>query len=169
MRTLAMGLVLLLLAGCGGGSSEPSARTASGSEASSGCPIAPAKKTASDLRTVVIDSSGCGKVEVWVEIADNFIGRYIGLRNRESLPENHGMLFVYTEEDRLSFTMNDTLIPLSIAFLDSEGRIVDIQDMKPLTDGPYLSAQPAQYALEVNQGFFEEHGVEVGDRAELPG
>ncbi len=62
-----------------------------------------------------------------------------------------------------------TLVPLSIACIVSEGRIVDIQDMKPLDDPPsYVSAKPARYALEVNQGFFEERGVKVGDRAELP-
>ena len=66
--------------------------------------------------------------------------------------------------------MEDTPIPLSIAFIDSERRIMDIQNMKPLDDEPprYESAEPAQYALEVNQGFFEERGVKVGDRVELP-
>jgi uncharacterized membrane protein (UPF0127 family) len=80
------------------------------------------------------------------------------------------MLFVYPEERELSFWMKDTLIPLSIAFMDSEGRIVDIQDMRALDDEPphYNSAEPAQYALEVNKGFFDEHGVEVGDEAKLP-
>ncbi len=67
--------------------------------------------------------------------------------------------------------MKNTLIPLSIAFIDSERRIVDILNMKPLDDEPpsYVSADPAQYALEVNRGFFEERGIEVGDRVELPG
>ena len=66
--------------------------------------------------------------------------------------------------------MRNTLIPLSIAYIDSEGRIVDIQDMKALDDDPphYVSAKPARYALEVNKGFFDERGVEVGDRTELP-
>jgi uncharacterized membrane protein (UPF0127 family) len=66
--------------------------------------------------------------------------------------------------------MKNTLIPLSIAYMDSDGRIVDLQDMKPLDDDPphYVSAEPARYALEVNRGFFEEHGVEVGDTADLP-
>ena len=77
------------------------------------------------------------------------------------------MLFVYLEESERTYTMEDTLIPLSIAFMDSEGRIIDIQDMKPLTTG-YDSAGPAQYALEVNKGFFDERGVEVGDRVRLP-
>jgi uncharacterized membrane protein (UPF0127 family) len=66
--------------------------------------------------------------------------------------------------------MRNTLIPLSIAFMNSKGRIVDIQDMKPLDDDlpHYVSARPARYALEVNQGFFEERGIKVGDRADLP-
>ena len=80
------------------------------------------------------------------------------------------MLFVYADEEARSFWMKNTLIPLSIAYIDSEGRIVDIQDMNPLDDEPphYVSAEPARYALEVNQGFFEERGVKVGDKAELP-
>ncbi|MGB3632459.1 MAG: DUF192 domain-containing protein, partial [Rubrobacteraceae bacterium] len=93
-----------------------------------------------------------------------------GLMNRTSLGEDRGMLFVFEEEATLSFWMKNTLIPLSVAYIDSEGRIVDIQKMEPLDDDPphYASAEPAQYALEVNQGFFEERGVEVGDMAELP-
>ncbi len=120
------------------------------------------------LRTVTIDASNGEKVRVRVEIADDLLERVIGLRGRKNLAEDRGMLFVFTEEDRRTFVMEDTLIPLSIAFMDSEGRIVDLQDMEPLADRSYVSAEPAQYALEVNQGFFEEHGVKVGDRAELP-
>ena len=80
------------------------------------------------------------------------------------------MLFVFEGEQTLSFWMRDTLIPLSIAYIDAEGRIVDIQGMQPLDEAPphYVSAEPAQYALEVNQGFFEEWGVDVGDTVELP-
>ncbi len=87
---------------------------------------------------------------------------------RTELGENSGMLFVYQEEQQRSFWMRDTLIPLSIAYIDADGRIVDIQDMQPLDETSHPSAEPAQYALEVNQGFFEEHGVQVGDRVELP-
>ncbi|HYQ82874.1 MAG TPA: DUF192 domain-containing protein, partial [Rubrobacter sp.] len=105
------------------------------------------------------------------EVADNTFEQARGLMDRTMLGENRGMLFVYPEERELSFWMKNTLIPLSIAFIDSESRIVDIQDMKPLDDEPphYLSAEPAQYALEVNQGFFEERDVRVGDRVALPG
>jgi uncharacterized protein len=122
------------------------------------------------LRTLVIDASGGEKVEVRVEVADNVFERARGLMYRKALGVNRGMLFVYPEEQRLSFWMKNTLIPLSIAYIDSKRRIVDIQDMKPLDDEPpsYVSADPAQYALEVNQGFFEKRGVKVGDRVELP-
>ena len=125
---------------------------------------------ASELRTVTIHTSSRKEVRVRVEIADNAFERARGLMYRTVLAEDRGMLFVYGGEQKLSFWMKNTFIPLSIAFIDSEGRIVDIQDMKPLDDDPphYVSAKPVQYALEVNQGFFEERGVKVGDKAELP-
>jgi uncharacterized protein len=89
---------------------------------------------------------------------------------RTALGENRGMLFIYPDERELSFWMKNTLIPLSIAYIDSEGRITDILDMKPLDDRPphYVSSEPVQYALEVNKGFFDKKGVKLGDHAELP-
>jgi uncharacterized membrane protein (UPF0127 family) len=113
---------------------------------------------------MTIDNSEGEKVEVRVEIADDASEQEWGLMGRTELGKNRGMLFVFEEEQRLSFWMKDTRIPLSIAFMDSEGRIVDIQDMKPFDDElpEYVSAKPARYALEVNRGFFEERSVEVG-------
>jgi uncharacterized protein len=183
VRTLSFALFLLVVlsTGCDETSERPDAASSSPKTASQGTAIKGDETTAETtkaaagsarsprLPTVTIDASSGEEVKVRVEIADNLLGRVIGLRNRESLPENRGMLFVYTEEDQRSFVMDDTVIPLSIAFMDSDGRIIDIQDMEPLADRSYVSAEPAQYALEVNQGFFEEHGVKVGDRAELPG
>jgi uncharacterized protein len=136
--------------------------------------VKPAEATktaqASELRTVTIHTSSGEEVRVRVEIADNAFEHARGLVFRTTLAENRGMLFIYEREQKLSFWMKYTLIPLSIAFIDSERRIIDIQDMKPLDDEPphYVSAEPAQYALEVNQGFFEKRGVKVGDRVELP-
>jgi uncharacterized membrane protein (UPF0127 family) len=125
---------------------------------------------ASELRTVTIHTSSGKEVRVRAEIADDVFERARGLMYRTALAEDRGMLFVFEGERTHSFWMKNTLIPLSIAFIDSGGRIVDIQDMKPLDDEPpsYVSAEPARYALEVNRGFFEERGVKVGDRAELP-
>ena len=170
MRTLGIALVLfsLLLAGCGG---EPTSSD-SGSATTAAVPDSLPQTTTSDseLRTLTIESSRGEEVEVQVEIADDTPEQMRGLMYRTALGEDRGMLFVYPDEEQRTFWMKNTLIPLSIAFMDSKGRIVDIQDMKPLDDDPpqYASVEPARYALEVNRGFFEERGVKVGDRANLP-
>lgn len=141
------------------------------SEGASGLEIPAATGTgASSLPISTVTTSAGERVPVEVDIADTDAERQTGLMGQNVLPENAGMLFVFEGEQTLSFWMKDTLIPLSIAYIDAEGRIVDIQDMQPLDDVPphYVSAEPAQYALEVNQGFFEERGVVVGDTVELP-
>ena len=162
-------LIVLLAAGCGedAGNSSTDSGTDTGKSGGSG-PAATA--SGEELRTVTIDASSGGGVKVQVEIADEPSEQAQGLMNRTALGENRGMLFVFDEEATLSFWMRNTLIPLSVAYIDSEGRIVDIQKMEPLDDEPpqYVSSEPAQYALEVNQGFFEKRGVEVGDTVELP-
>jgi uncharacterized membrane protein (UPF0127 family) len=157
-------LLALLVAGCGGSVSDSAAPSGGGE------PNGAETTTASELRTVTIDSSKGEEVEVRVEIANSPHEQARGLMGRTALAEDRGMLFVFPDEEMRSFWMRNTLIPLSIAFMDSEGHIVDLQDMKPLDDNPpqYVSAEPARYALEVNRGFFEERGVEVGDSADLP-
>lgn len=77
------------------------------------------------------------------------------------------MLFVFQSDGRAAFWMKDTWIPLSIAFISSGGRIVDIEDMQPMTENLHQPAQIYRYALEVNQGFFRKNGVNVGDRVKL--
>jgi uncharacterized protein len=172
-------VALLLLAGCDGRAdvdpvTGPDTTTASAepcTEASEGEPTnSTITARASKLHTVTIETSGGAEVKVRVEIADDVFERARGLMYRTALGENRGMLFVYdSEQQQLSFYMKNTLIPLSIAFMDSEGCIVDIQDMEPLDEETsHVPTKPAQYALEVNQGFFEERGVKVGDRADLP-
>ena len=165
-------ILALLLAGCGGTQAEQDTQTQKTSQASGTATTRTEETTQGPPgpHTLTIDASGGKKVEVRVEVADDLFERARGLMYRTALGVNKGMLFVYPEEQKLSFWMRNTLIPLSIAFIDSELRIVDIQDMRPLDDEPpsYVSPGPAQYALEVNQGFFEERDVKVGDRVELP-
>ena len=111
-----------------------------------------------------------GPVTVSVEAADTPAERAQGLMGRTSLEADGGMVFIFDGATDGSFWMKDTLIPLSIAFWDESGRIVGIQDMDPCTSDPcptYRSPEPYVGALEVNQGFFEEHGVVIGDRVEL--
>ena len=171
--TVLLALIVLVLSGCGGNQQNFTGSGAtSDAEGSTGSSGASTKESATGeaLRTATINASDGEEVEVRVEIADEPDEQAQGLMNRTALGEDRGMLFVFDEEATLSFWMRNTLIPLSVAYIDSEGRIVDIQKMEPLDDEPpqYVSAEPAQYALEVNQGFFEERGVEVGNTTELP-
>ncbi len=165
--------LLLLVAGCGGEEStapeenEPATTSTAPDEATQSTAVPSASDGSTTL--AIINSDGT-RTEVEAEIADEAAEQQRGLMERTELAENAGMLFVFEREQTRSFWMRNTLIPLSIAYIDSEGRIVDIQDMEPLDDVPpnYVSAEPARYALEVNQGFFAERGVEVGNEVELP-
>ena len=168
-RAIVLLMTSLLIAGCGG--TDPGGSAGAGDAKGPGGEGGTAMETTSQASgTVRIGASGGRSVEVEVEVADDMDEMAKGLMGRTALAEDAGMLFVYPEERELSFWMRDTLIPLSIAFMDGEGRIIDIQDMKALDDRPphYTSAEPARYALEVNKGFFDERGVKVGDRARLP-
>jgi uncharacterized membrane protein (UPF0127 family) len=117
--------------------------------------------------TVTIAQDG-RRVVVDVEVADTFELRARGLMYRTELAENAGMWFVFEDAQRLSFWMKNTLLPLSIAFVDAAGVIGDIQDMNPPQPGGdipiILSRSEAKYALEVNQGFFRRHNLTVGAR-----
>lgn len=113
----------------------------------------------------VLDGSE-GSVLLTIEIAETPEQRSRGLMGRESLDEDSGMVFVFFEESSSGFWMKDTLIPLSIAFFDRSGTIVDIQDMEPCRSEPcdvYTPGSPYWGALEVNQGMFDEWGISEGD------
>ena len=96
------------------------------------------------------------------EVVDTPETRARGLMYRESMPANHGMLFVFTFAERHCFWMKNTLIPLSIAFLDDRGVIVNIADMQPQTEDNHCSARPVRYALEMNQGWFAAKNIRPG-------
>lgn len=103
-------------------------------------------------------------ISVTVELAVNDETRARGLMHRSSMGTDDGMLFIYPESRPRSFWMKDTKIPLSIAFIDPTGEIVKIADMQPLSKATTKSIYPAKYALEMNQGWFTEHGVKKGDK-----
>ena len=101
--------------------------------------------------------------EIWVEVAKTPEERANGLMGRKHLGKDEGMLFIFETEDYHGFWMKDTRIPLSIAFIDKEGRIVRITDMKPLTLESHTPPKPILYALEMEQGWFPANGIKVGD------
>ena len=96
------------------------------------------------------------------EIADEEGERQIGLMHRPSMPANEGMVFVFERPEVQCFWMRNTLIPLSIAFLDDEGRIVNIEEMKPLSDDSHCSKKPVRFVLEMNKGWFDKRGLKPG-------
>jgi uncharacterized protein len=118
----------------------------------------------------VVIATSTGDVAVQVEVADDEDERARGLMGRTELEEDAGMVFLFPEDSRGPFWMKDTLIPLSIAFYDSDGRIVRILDMEPCREDPCPLYDPeAAYrgALEVNQGAFDGWNVREGDRVRL--
>jgi uncharacterized membrane protein (UPF0127 family) len=107
------------------------------------------------------------QVPIRVEIARTDAERARGLMNRPSLPDGEGMLFVFEGEQILSFWMKNTLIPLSIAFIRTDGRIAEIRDMQALDITTVRSSRSARYALEVPQGWFTRAGISPGDYLRL--
>lgn len=105
-----------------------------------------------------------------VELAQTNATRRRGLMGVESLPADEGMAFLFEEPVGSTFWMKDTVIPLSIAFVDEGGRVIGVRDMEPCEADPcpsYGVEEPYLLAVEANMGWFDDHGVEVGDRALL--
>jgi uncharacterized protein len=167
-RTIAIVLTgLLLFAACGNDdedSSNGNGEPKNGAQEIEGAPeFTPA--------TILIDRAGDGStVLLNGEVADTDETRAFGLMKREELPDRYGMAFVYFEERQCCFYMKDTLVPLSIAFFDSDGEIVDIKDMDPCKKEPcplFASKAPYVGGLEVEQGSFERWNVSIGDRVRI--
>jgi len=107
-----------------------------------------------------------GMYRVHAEVADTEQTREKGLMFRRNLAPNAGMLFRFPEAQAYCFWMKNTLIPLSIAFLDEDGSIVNIADMAPQTETSHCAARPVRFALEMNQGWFSGKGLHPGFRFE---
>lgn len=98
-----------------------------------------------------------------LEVACDDLSRRVGLMERTSLPENDGMIFVFRYSTAQSFWMKNTYIPLSVAFLDDNGKILEIEDMQPKDETSTVSKSPVRFAIEVNQGWFQRNGIGSGD------
>lgn len=120
------------------------------------------KKTLSILRA---DGS---KVDVVAELALKPEERNYGFMNRKKIPDGTGMLFVFEKDQILNFWMKATPHPLSIAYISSDGKIIDIFDMKPYSLASITSSRSVRYALEVPQGWYKKQNVNIGDRILLP-
>jgi uncharacterized membrane protein (UPF0127 family) len=117
-------------------------------------------------------SAGIHRIDA--EVAYTQSTRMQGLMNRDKMLDQQGMLFVFPEKARHCMWMRNTLLPLSVAFLDDAGRILNIEDMQPQTENNHCAAKPARFALEMNLGWFKRKGIAEGaailgiDRAPYP-
>ena len=98
------------------------------------------------------------------ELATTPRQREIGLMHRPSMAANDGMLFVFERAGQQCFWMRNTLIPLSIAFLDDDGSVVNLDDMAPETLEGHCSTKPVRYVLEMNKGWFAKRGIKPGSK-----
>ena len=107
-------------------------------------------------------TAGFHRIEA--EVAADQESRMRGLMQRRRMPANQGMLFVFTQAARHCMWMRNTYLPLSVAFLDEEGHILNIEDMKPQSETNHCAAAPARFALEMNQDWFSGKGLKPGLR-----
>jgi uncharacterized protein len=98
------------------------------------------------------------------EVAADFASRGQGLMYRTAMPSNAGMLFIFDEAATHCMWMKNTLIPLSVAFIDEQGGVTNIEDMAPQTEDSHCARRPALYALEMNRGWFAARGIKPGSR-----
>jgi len=103
-----------------------------------------------------------------LEVANDAAEREKGLMRRDSMPADHGMIFVFADEQRLGFWMRNTRIPLDIIYVNAAGRVVSIKQMRPYDTSTTYADAPAKYAIELNQGQAAAAGVAVGDQLTIP-
>ena len=96
------------------------------------------------------------------ELADSMGTRMEGLMHRKSMAQGSGMVFVFDETATHCMWMKNTLIPLSVAFIDEAGAIINVADMQPHSEQSHCAARPARYALEMNKGWFAQRGIKPG-------
>jgi uncharacterized protein len=104
-----------------------------------------------------------GIYKIQAEVAATPASRQLGLMYRVYLPANSGMLFVFENKGANCFWMRNTKIPLAIAFINDDGKIVNIEEMSPMSDDNHCPTAPIKYALEMNQGWFSKKGLSAGN------
>jgi len=105
-----------------------------------------------------------GMYRIDAQVAASFEARQTGLMFRQQMPVQEGMLFAFERAGVQCFWMRNTLLPLTAAFLDDDGTIVNLADMQPMTETSHCSAKPVRFVLEMNQGWFAQRGIKAGTR-----
>lgn len=117
--------------------------------------------SAADLPRLEL-SAGIHRISAEVAYTDPM--RQQGLMHRRSMPAQDGMLFVFPTSQRFCMWMKNTYLPLSVAFIDEAGVVINIEDMAPQSEESHCAAKPARYALEMNRGWFAQRGIRPGSK-----
>ena len=120
-----------------------------------------------EVKNFLITTENGNSISINAEIARTDNERSQGFMNRKKIPDGTGMLFVFEKDEILNFWMKNTPTALSIAYIDSSGKIRNIFDMKPFSLEPVKSTVSVRYALEVPQGWFSRNGIKTGDKIDL--
>ena len=113
-------------------------------------------------QTLPVTQLSAGMHLIRAEVAADMSSRSQGLMHRKSLAPNAGMLFVFDDAAPHCMWMKNTYIPLSVAFIDAQGVIINIADMTPHSEQSHCATRPAVYALEMTQGWFAQRGIKPG-------
>ncbi len=138
-----------------------------GSTRATAAPGTAAQQPVSNLPAVVFTTADGSRATINVEIADTEATQECGLMNRTSMPDDQGMIFIFAQSSLTPFWMKDTLIPLSIAFINENGTVVDVQEMQALSEDNHYPAGPYRYAIEANAGWYARNGIAPGDTADV--
>lgn len=107
-------------------------------------------------------SAGMHRIDA--QVAQTHFQRQVGLMHRREMPQHEGMLFVFDQPGVQCFWMKNTRLPLTAAFVADDGRIVNLADMKPMSEESHCSEQPVRFVLEMNQGWFAKRHIQPGQR-----
>ncbi len=106
---------------------------------------------------------GAGMYRIEAEVAHTAQARQVGLMMRKTMAPQRGMVFVFEHDATHCMWMKNTFLPLSVAFVDAQGKVINIEDMQPQSEDNHCAAAPARFALEMNLGWFRERGIKAGD------
>ena len=106
---------------------------------------------------------GAGMYRIEAEVAHTAQARLVGLMMRKTMAPQRGMVFVFEHDATHCMWMKNTFLPLSVAFVDAQGKVINIEDMQPQSEDNHCAAAPARFALEMNLGWFRERGIKAGD------
>lgn len=127
-------------------------------------PVAAAVAAGTAWAQLPVLNLNAGMHLIRAEVAYTFETRAQGLMFRRAMGPNEGMLFVFPDDSRHCMWMRNTLIPLSVAFLDAAGAVVNVEEMQPQTENAHCAARPVRFALEMNKGWFASKGLKPGAR-----